>query len=427
MKITVIGVGYVGLTTGVCLAEIGNDVLCVDKDKIKIVDLKQGKIPIYEPGLADKTLKNYQNKKLNFSTSIKEGIDFADVIFIAVGTPAKYTGEADLTSVETVVVDIAKKMTTYKIIVSKSTVPVETGKKIQETIRLYNRTTDFDIVSNPEFLREGSAVSDFLNPYRIVLGVNSQKAKDAMLEVYQNIDAPKIITDIESAELIKHASNSFLALKISYANALSRICEKVGADIEFVTQGMGYDSRIGKDFLNAGVGFGGSCFPKDLAAFIDISNNCGYNFQLLKEVQKINDDQKQSFIDKIKEIVWNLKGKKFAVLGLSFKPNTDDMREAPSLDIIDSLLKEGAIVTAFDPVATKNAKAILGDAITYAETIVDATKGADAVIILTEWADFKNIDVANLKLKTPIIIDGRNIFDPLEMKKKGYIYKGIGR
>jgi UDPglucose 6-dehydrogenase len=428
MNIVVVGTGYVGLTTGVCLAEIGHNILCIDKDEKKIEKLNQGIIPIYEPGLEDISKKLISAKRLKFSTSICEGIDFADVIFVAVGTPPKSTGEADLSSVERVAIDIAKNMKSYKLIVSKSTVPVETGKKIFNTIKIYNQNIEFDVVSNPEFLREGSAIQDFLNPDRIVIGVSTEKAKNIMLEVYKNIDAPKIVTDIESAELIKHASNSFLALKISYANALSQICEKVGADVRLVTKGMGYDKRIGNSFLNAGVGFGGSCFPKDLSAFIEISKEAGYDFRLLEEVKKINDEQKKHFVKKIKDVLWNLNDKKIAILGLAFKPNTDDMREAPAIDVINDLLAENAKVRVYDPVAMENAKNILGDSVVYCDNIYDVAEGANAVLILTEWEEFKNIDFEKLKEKliTPIIIDGRNIFDEIFLKNKGFIYKGIG-
>ena len=428
MNIVVVGTGYVGLTSGVCLAEIGHNVLCIDKDVQKIEKLNQGIIPIYEPGLEDMAKNLILEKRLKFSTSISDGVDFADVIFVAVGTPPKSNGEADLSSVEKVAIDIAQSMKSYKLIVSKSTVPVETGKRIFNTIKIYNQKVEFDVVSNPEFLREGSAIYDFLNPDRIVIGVRTEKAKNIMLEIYKNINAPKIVTDIESAELIKHASNSFLALKISYANALSQICDKVGADVRLVAKGMGYDKRIGSSFLNAGVGFGGSCFPKDLAAFIEISKEAGYDFRLLEEVKRINAEQKKSFVKKVKEVLWNLNDKKIAIFGLAFKPNTDDMREAPAIDVINDLLAENAAVRVYDPVAMENAKKVLDSKVVYCDDVYAAADGANAVLILTEWEEFKNIDFAKLKSKllTPIIIDGRNLLDGNEMIKQGFVYKGIG-
>ncbi|MFC1484950.1 UDP-glucose dehydrogenase family protein [bacterium] len=430
MRITVVGVGYVGLVTGVCLSKLGHEVLCIDNDQDKIDALKQGIIPIYEPGLEDICKESIKNETLFFSNSIKQGTTFADVIFIAVGTPPKSNGQTDLSYIEDVVIDIAKSIESYKVIVSKSTVPVETGQRLYEIVKSHNEhNVDFDIVSNPEFLKEGSAVHDFLNPDRIVLGLRNDRAKEIMLKVYENLNAPKIITDIESSELIKHASNSFLALKISYANALSQICEKVGADVRQVTQGMGYDKRIGQSFLDAGIGFGGSCFPKDLSSFMEIAKSCGYKFNLLKEVKYINEYQKKYFVKKIKDTLSDLTDKKIAILGLAFKPNTDDMREAPSIDIINELLNEKAKIFVYDPVAMKNAKSIFDDdRVNYCKNIYEASEDADATIILTEWDEFKNIDFEKLKkqLKTPIIIDGRNMFDEHELREKGFIYKGVG-
>ncbi len=429
MKITIIGSGYVGLTTGVCLSHLGHQVVCVDNDVEKIKLLKQGISPIYEPGLEELLKEGMEKGTLSFTDSIEEGTKHGLAIFICVGTPPREDGSADLSSIEFVATRIAETMDEYKLIIEKSTVPVQTGLKLKTTIELNNkRGIEFDVASNPEFLREGSAIKDFLYPDRIVIGVENERAEKLMREIYEKIDAPFIVTNIQSAEIIKHASNSFLAMKISYINAVSMVCEKAGADVKEVARGMGLDHRIGKEFLNAGIGFGGFCFPKDLKAFIKISEDLGYHMNLLREVLKINQEIREYFITKVRDLLWNIKGKKIAILGLSFKPNTDDIREAPSIYIIKKLLKEGANISAYDPAAMEKMKKIFPD-IDYKENPYDTLGDANALLILTEWEEFKNLDLERVKnlMKTPIIVDGRNIFEPDEMEKLGFIYRGIGR
>ncbi|HLG24975.1 MAG TPA: UDP-glucose/GDP-mannose dehydrogenase family protein [Candidatus Nanoarchaeia archaeon] len=429
MKIAVAGAGYVGLVTAACFSELGNNVICVDIDKSKIDKLNHNKIPFYEPGLDKLVAKNKKAKKLSFSTNLKDAIKKSEVIFICVGTPPKDNGEADLSYVEDVARTVAEVMDSYKIIVEKSTVPVKTGEKVAKSIKAYNvHKVDFDVVSNPEFLREGSAIGDFMNPDRVVLGCESEKAKKILQKLYKPLNAKIIFTDIKSAEIIKHASNSFLATKISFINAIANICELAGADIEKVAEGIGCDKRIGKSFLNAGIGYGGFCFPKDVEAFIRISEKMGYDFNLLKATQEINKNQVKNFIKKIEKALWIVKGKKLAVLGLAFKPNTDDMRFAPSIDIINELSKEGAIITAYDPKAMELAKKIF-KGINYSKNPYDALKDADAVLILTEWEEFKKMDLSKVKklMKHNLIVDGRNIYNPEEMKKLGFSYISIGR
>ncbi|MCX5687022.1 MAG: UDP-glucose/GDP-mannose dehydrogenase family protein [Candidatus Omnitrophica bacterium] len=430
MNICIIGSGYVGLVTGACFADLGNDVICVDNDKNKIKALKAGVIPIYEPGLEELVKRNRKEGRLFFGTSIKEGVKKSEVIFIAVGTPSKDDGDADLTFVEHVSREIAAAMTSYRLIVEKSTVPVNTGEWVEHTIKVFNRrNVKFDVASNPEFLKEGSAIEDFMHPDRIVLGVKSKKAAGILSELYKPLKAPIVVTDIKSAEIIKHASNSFLAAKISFINAISDICDKVGADIVEVARGVGLDKRIGREFLNAGLGFGGSCFPKDLAAFIHIAEKIGYDFGLLKEVQKINDYQKRLIVRKIEGLVWNLPKKTIGVLGLSFKPDTDDIRSAPALDIISMLIKEGADIKVYDPAAMKKAKAVLGKQVKFCRDAYEAARSSDCLLVATEWNEFKELDFKKIKrlMRQPIIVDGRNIYDPSEMKKLGFAYVGIGR
>jgi UDPglucose 6-dehydrogenase len=415
MRVGIIGCGYVGLTTGVCLAELGHRVVCVDNDEEKIKKLLSGTLPIYEPGL-DKLIKKNKNK-IKFSTNIKDAVVNNEIIFICVGTPSNPNGSPDLSYVENVAREIAKYLDSYKIIVEKSTVPVETADWIKKTIERYKKNNvEFDVVSNPEFLREGTAVQDFLYPDRIVIGVESEKAKKSMLKLYQKIKSPKIVVDTKSAELIKHASNSFLATKISFINAVSNICELSGADVEKVALGIGLDKRIGKDFLKAGIGYGGSCFPKDVDAFIWISEKLGYDFSLLKEVKKINERQRELFIKKIEDTLWTLKDKTIGILGLSFKPNTDDIREAPSIYIIKSLKEKGAKIKAYDPKALLKMKQVFPD-ITYCDNPYEVAKNSDCLVILTEWPEFRKLDLKKIKnlLNQPIIIDGRNIFEPQKM------------
>jgi len=431
MRISVIGAGYVGLVTAACLADLGNDVVCVDIDKDKISKLNRGMVPIYEPGLEDLIKRNRKEKRIVFTTSLKEAVGKSEVIFIAVGTPPKENGEADLTYVEAVAMDIARYMTSYHLVVEKSTTPVETGMWIKRTLEANARKgVKFDVASNPEFLREGSAIEDFMHPDRIVIGVESKRAKDTLLEIYKPLGAEIIVTNINSAEIIKHASNSFLATKISFINAVANICEKAGADIEEVARGMGFDKRIGRAFLNAGIGFGGFCFPKDIEAFIHISDKLGYDFELLKAVKRINEKQRAVLIGKIEKVVWNIKGKTIAVLGLAFKPNTDDMRFAPAVKIIERLISEGAAIKAYDPQAMEKARAIpeLKD-VKFCRGAYDAVKGAECAVILTEWNEFKELDLKKVKklLKQPVVVDGRNIYDPQKMKELGFRYYCIGR
>src|SRR3989339_264150 len=428
-KICVVGTGYVGLVTGACLSDLGHKVICVDVDKSKIAMLRKNKIPIYEPGLGEIVKKNVKSKRLCFSTQISEGVKKSEIIFIAVGTPPREDGSADLSFVEIVAKEIAVNMNSYKLIVDKSTVPVETGEWVEMTIkRNVKKNIAFDVASNPEFLREGSAVYDTFNPDRIVVGVKSKRAEELLREVYAPIKAPFLVTDIKSAEIIKHASNSYLAMKISYINAVANLCEKTGADVAKVAEGMGMDKRIGRSFLNAGIGFGGFCFPKDLEAFYWISKKMGFDFKLLKEVKEINEYQRKLLVKKIEEAVWNLKGKTIGVLGLAFKPDTDDMRFAPSVDIIAMLQEHGARIQAYDPAAMKKAKMIL-KGVTFKKNAYDAAKGADCLVIVTEWNEFKELDLSKVRrlLKHPIIIDGRNIFEPQVMKKLDITYKSMGR
>ncbi|HIE06144.1 MAG TPA: UDP-glucose/GDP-mannose dehydrogenase family protein [bacterium (Candidatus Stahlbacteria)] len=429
MKIAMVGTGYVGLVSGVCFAEIGHQVTCVDNDEKKTKILKDGGVPIYEPGLEELIKQNVNKGRLFFTTSIAEGVKNSKAIFIAVGTPPREDGEPDLSAVENVCQEIGKSMVDYRLIVEKSTVPVQTGRWVKTTISRFNkRGVDFDVASNPEFLREGSAIRDFLEPDRIVIGVENRRARKLMLEIYSPIKGKKIVTDIESAELIKHASNSFLAMKISFINAISIICEKSGADVEEVARGMGSDKRIGKEFLKAGVGFGGFCFPKDLRAFIGISKKLGYDFKLLEEVENINLGQQLNVREKLKEILWNLNGKVIGLLGLSFKPNTDDMRYAPSIKIAQLLIEEGARVRGYDPVAMDNAKKVMPD-IEFCDDPYEVAKGADAIVLVTEWDVFKDLDMKRIKeqMRQAIVIDGRNIWDRKKLERTGFIYQGIGR
>src|SRR6266852_2989463 len=385
MKLTIIGTGYVGLVTGACFAEVGHQVTCVDNDAAKVEVLQRGGIPIFEPGLDELVKKNVQAGRLSFTSSTAEGVEKSDVIFIAVPTPPLTDGSVDLSFIEKVAREMAGAMTSYKIVVDKSTVPVRTGDKVAETIKRYCKArVDFDVVSNPEFLREGFAVEDLMKPDRIVIGVRSQRPVPAMKEIYAPFKAPIIVTDINSAELIKHASNSFLALKISYINAIAQICEAAGANVQEVANGMGMDDRIGRRFLNPSLGFGGSCFPKDLSAFIKISEQVGYDFQLLKNVQKINAEQMDRFVKKISDTLWVLKDKKIGVLGLAFKQNTDDIRSSPAIDLCQRLQKEGATLRVHDPKAMDKAKSLLPNA-TYVDDMNAVADGCDALIVATEW------------------------------------------
>lgn len=433
MDLCIIGSGYVGLVTGACFSEVGHHVVCVDNDQRKVDALQAGKIPIYEPGLEDLVARNVAAKRLRFTNSIRDGVDHSQVVFIAVPTPPQPDGSVDLSYIEKVAREIAGvlKKDEYRVIVDKSTVPVKTGEKVAETIKRYNKTgADFDVVSNPEFLREGCAVPDLMHPDRIVIGSSSDRALALMKKVYEPFMAPILVTDINSAELIKHAANSFLALKISYINAVSAICEASGADVEKVADGIGADKRIGRNFLNAGLGYGGSCFPKDIAAFIAISEELGIPFTLLKEVQKINKDQKERFLKGLRDTLWVLRDKKIAVWGLTFKPDTDDVRCSVAIDIVNDLVREGAQVTAYDPKGMEKAAELnLVPGARLVNSPIEAVEGAEALIIATEWKEFANVDFAMVKQKmhTPLLFDGRNLFDPVTMHNLGFTYLGIGR
>jgi UDPglucose 6-dehydrogenase len=431
MKLTIIGSGYVGLTTGACFAEVGHQVCCVDNDPRKIESLLAGEIPIYEPGLESVVKKNVAARRLRFTTSTEEGVEHGEVIFIAVPTPPQSDGSVDLSFIEKVAREIAVHLDSYRVVVDKSTVPVKTGERVANTIRRYAKPgVEFDVISNPEFLREGSAVEDLMKPDRIVIGGNSDRALALMQKIYEPFVAPVLVTDINSAELIKHAANSFLALKISYANALSEICEAAGADVLKVTEGIGTDKRIGRAFLNAGLGYGGSCFPKDIAAFIAIARQLGSPFGLLEEVQRINDRQFKRFLNGIREALWVLKEKKLAVWGLSFKPNTDDVRSSTAIRLVEAIVAEGAEVTVFDPKAMEKARELpIASKVKFAESALEAAADAEALIIATEWPEFAAIDLALLReaMRTPLIFDGRNLIDPIAAADFGFQYRGIGR
>jgi UDPglucose 6-dehydrogenase len=432
MKIAVFGSGYVGLVLGSCLADMGNDVVCVDIDETKVENLKKGILPIYEPGLKEILERNLEEKRIVFTIDPKQAIEKSEILFIAVGTPPGEGHKADLTFVKKVSETIGKNMNDYKVIVNKSTVPVGTADIVKNIIK-ENQTEnyEFDVVSNPEFLKEGSAIKDFTNPDRIVVGTDSEKAKKVMSQLYQGIartDKPLIFTDIKSAEIIKYASNSMLATRISFMNMVSCLCEKVGADIKSISQGIGLDSRIGPKFLQAGPGYGGSCFPKDVKAFIETMKENQCNPSILESVEEINENQKKSLLPKIKQLVPDLKGKTITVWGLSFKPKTDDIREAPSLVIIDQLQKEGALINAFDPEAEENAKKVLNN-VNYFQTPYEALKDSSCLVIVTEWNEFRNLDKTKIKelLKEPNVVDSRNIYNKEEMSNKGFNYIGIGR
>lgn len=431
MKLCVVGTGYVGLVAGTCFAEMGNSVICVDKDKEKLKKLEKGIVPIFEPGLENLILENVKEQRLKFSFDLDSAVKCSDVCFIAVGTPQKEDGSADLSAVFDVAKNIAASMNGYKVIVNKSTVPVGTCEKIAKTIK-ENTNYDFDIVSNPEFLKQGAAVMDFLKPDRVIIGAESERAFKVMNEIYDSFlrsGIPIIEMDIKSAEMTKYAANAFLALKISYANEIANICECVGANSEMVRRGMCADNRIGSKFLFAGLGYGGSCFPKDVKALISAAKSNGYSAEILSATDNINLRQRYIFINKIiKKYKGDLKGKKFALWGLSFKPETNDMREAPSINIVNELLKQGAEISAFDPKALETAKEMFTDKIKYADSAYEALNNADALILATEWNEFKNPDFDRIKkeLKKPVIFDGRNQYDPAFLKEKGFEYHCIG-
>ena len=432
MKITVIGTGYVGLVTGTCLAEAGNDVLCIDIDAAKVKKMQNGEVPIYEPHLETYFERNIKAGRLHFSTTLEEGVHHGDVIFLALPTPEDEDGSADLSYVLGVANQIGDMMKDYKIVVGKSTVPVGTGEKVKAALKA-KTDVPFDVVSNPEFLREGFAVEDFMKPDRVVVGVESERAQKTMEKLYKNFvrsGNPIVFMDIKSAELTKYAANAFLATKITYMNEIANYCEKVGANVDDVRIGMGLDARIGKRFLFPGIGYGGSCFPKDVKALHKSGKDAQHHFAILDSVIEVNENQKTVLFPKmVAHFEGDLKGKKIALWGLAFKPDTDDIREAPALYMIDKLLGAGAAVTAFDPEAMDNVKAKLGDSIAFASSMMEAAQDADALLICTEWHAFRNPNFDRLKstLKTNVVFDGRNIYSPDEMKTLGFTYYSIGR
>ena len=430
-QIAVIGSGYVGLVTGTCFDETGNQVCCVDIDQEKVNLLRNGKVPIYEPHLENIFLRNIKEGRLTFTTSLQEAVDKADIVFLALPTPPNEDGSADLRYVLAVAHELGKIMTSFKVIVNKSTVPVGTAEKVTQAIKA-NATVDFAVVSNPEFLREGFAIDDFLNPDRVVIGSSHPRATEIMKELYIPFikdGHPLIIMDEKSAELTKYAANSFLATKITFMNEIANFCEKVGADVDQVRMGVGSDNRIGHRFLYPGIGFGGSCFPKDVQALVNSGKEQGYNFEIIQSVLDVNESQKRVLFNKILNHYGDLKGMKFALWGLAFKPDTDDIREASAFKIIDLLLTAGAEVSVYDPEAIPNTKAIYGDKIHYANSQYDALMEADALLIVTEWMAFKNADfeIIRKNLKSPVIFDGRNIYDLPQMEKLNFYYNSIGR
>jgi UDPglucose 6-dehydrogenase len=429
-KIAVIGTGYVGLVSGTCFADSGNQVTCCDIDQLKINELVQGIMPIYEPGLKELVHKNVRKGTLKFSSNISQEIQDAEVILIAVGTPMTSSGKADLTYVKQVAKSIGENLNGYKVIVTKSTVPVGTGKLIESVIEKYSiENHPFDVVSNPEFLREGTAIKDTMNMERAVIGVTSEKAFQMIEEMHQPFTSNIVKTSLETAEIIKYAANAFLATKISFINDIANICERIGADVTKVSEGIGLDSRIGNKFLQAGVGFGGSCFPKDTAALLHIAEDSGYDFKLIKAVIETNEGQRVQLVKKLIQALGSLKGKTISVLGLAFKPDTDDIRSSPALDIIPYLTEQGAIVKAYDPIAIVEAKKQIGYQCTYTEDIYEAINDSDACMILTDWKDVKKLDLPLVKqlMKQPLIVDGRNLFDLEKMKHFGFTYLSVGR
>lgn len=433
MKIGVIGTGYVGLVSAVGLAELGHEVVGTDVVSDKVEKASRGISHIYEPGLEELLKANLKKGNLKFSHDLDKTIQSSDVLFVSVNTPQKQDGSADMTYVEAVSRTIAENLNTYKLVVEKSTVPVRTSFWIKKTIAMHKKkNVDFDVASNPEFLREGTAVSDFLSPDRIIIGVETKKARDILIEIYKKYEDRVLVTNIDTAELIKHASNSFLAVKISYINMISELCEKTEADVELVAKGMGLDPRIGPRFLQAGLGYGGSCFPKDVRALIWMGEDLGVKFNLLKEVDRINKERIKVFVEKIKKSLWILKDKRIAVLGLSFKPETDDIRNAPSIDVIKELLNEGAKVRLYDPKAMDNMKEVFPEQppqILYVNSPYEAVEGAAALLIITEWDEFKGLDLKKIKdaMVNPVIIDGRNIFEPEDVRSLGFEYYSVGR
>ncbi len=430
MNVCVVGAGYVGLVTGAVFADLGNDVICVDKVVEKIESLRAGIMPIYEPGLEEMVARNVADGRLSFTTDLEGGVGRSEILFIAVGTPAKQNGETDLSAVEEVAQGIGRAMDSYKVIVNKSTVPVGTGEMVRDIImKTQPRPVNFDVVSNPEFLREGSAIEDTLRPDRIVIGAPNQQVAMTLLELYAPLERPMIITDVPSAEMIKYASNSFLAMKISFINAIANVCEAAGSDVGQVIKGMGLDHRIGPTFLQAGLGFGGACLPKDTDSLLQTSAALGYDFKLLKAVSEINRERAAYFVGKLRKVLAPLDDKIIAVLGLAFKPNTDDMREAKSVEVIRLLHEAGVTVKAYDPVAGENAKRLLPDSVRFCASSYEAAEGADALAVVTEWNEFKLLNMERLRslMRRPLVFDGRNIYEPERMRRLGFEYHSVGR
>jgi UDPglucose 6-dehydrogenase len=432
MNVSVVGVGYVGLVTAACFAEFGIDVTCVDCDAAKIGRLQAGEVPIYEPGLEELVRKNLREGRLRFTASLKEGVEHALVVFLAVGTPPQGDGSADLRFIDAVAREVAEVMDGYKVIVTKSTVPVGTGERVADIIRAHQKAPiAFDVVSNPEFLREGSAIEDFMRPNRVVIGASSEQAIAIMKDLYRPlylIETPFLITDVATAELVKYASNAFLATKISFINEVAQLCEAVGVDVNMVAKGMGLDSRIGPKFLHAGAGFGGSCFPKDSLALIQMGAAHGIRLDLLESVIRVNRGQRRRLFEKIERLVGGVRGKTIGVLGLAFKPNTDDLREAPAMELIESLLGHGASVKAYDPAAMDQAAASF-PTVEMCKDAYAVAQGADALVLMTEWNQFRNLDLDRIReaLRQPVFVDGRNVYDPARMARLGFTYEGVGR
>jgi UDPglucose 6-dehydrogenase len=430
VNICVVGTGYVGLVTGAVFADLGNDVVCVDNDPRKVTDLSAGRMPIYEPGLEEMVARNTTDQRLAFTTDLSGAVRRSVIVFITVGTPPKPDGQTDLSAVEDVARGIAQSMERYTVVVTKSTVPVGTGEFVREVIERHQaRPIAFDVVSNPEFLREGSAIEDTLRPDRIVIGAPTQQVAMSLLELYAPLERPMIITDVPSAEMIKYASNAFLSTKISFINAIANVCELAGADVSQVMKGMGLDARIGAAFLSAGLGYGGSCFPKDTDSLVHTASALGYDFALLRAVVEINRERASHFVDLMAKALDPLDGRSIAVLGLAFKPNTDDMREARSVEVIERLLKLGASVRTYDPVAMPAARRMLPAEVVYCESPYEAAAGADAVAVITEWNEFKFLNLERLRaaMRRPVVFDGRNIWEPERMRRLGFEYHSIGR
>ncbi|MBI5193285.1 MAG: UDP-glucose/GDP-mannose dehydrogenase family protein [Nitrospirae bacterium] len=432
MNISVVGSGYVGLVTGACFAEFGVIVTCVDMDQNKVDLLNKGIAPFFEPGLEELMRKNMNEGRLRFSNNTAEAVRNSEVIFIAVGTPSRKDGSADLSYVDSVARTIGENLNTYKVVVTKSTVPIGTGERIRKIIQDMGGNDQFDIVSNPEFLREGSAIGDFMRPDRVVIGAAGDRAISVMKDLYRPLyllDTPFIITDIETSEMIKYASNVFLATKISYINEIANLCEKVGANVQIVAKAMGLDGRIGSKFLHPGPGYGGSCFPKDARALLQIAESHGYDFKIVRDVIQVNNSQRDRMIEKIDHALRGIQGKTLGILGISFKPNTNDIRESPSVDIIQGLISRGAEIKVFDPAAMADAREVLGGTVTYCNDAYDTASNTDAVVLVTEWNQFRNLELEKLKglMKHPIFIDVRNVYDPERMRKNGFDYYSVGR